>query len=50
VIAKYLNALREVVEDGAETVHIDGTYPHDYVKEAHEAKGSGPVRVRLSLK
>jgi len=35
---------REIVEAGAETVHIDGIYPHDYVKEAHEAKESRHVR------
>jgi hypothetical protein len=50
VITEYLNALREVVEDGAETMHIDRTYPHDYVKEAYEAKRADTCGVRLSLK
>jgi len=50
VLTEYLNALRKVVEDGAETVHIDRTYPHDYVKEAYEARESGHVRSKIVIK
>lgn len=49
VLTEYLNALRKVVEDGAETVHIDRTYPHDYVKEAYESKESGHVRRKIVI-
>jgi len=49
VITENLNALRELAEDGAETVHIDRTYPHDYVKELYEAKESGHVRGNIVI-
>ena len=49
VITEHPNALRELVEDGAETVHIDWTYPHDYVKEVYEAKESGHVRGKIVI-
>lgn len=50
VITEYLNALRELVEDGVETVHIDRTYPHDYGKEVYVVKRADTCGVRLSLK
>jgi len=41
---------RELVEDGAEPVHIDWTRPHDSVKEAYEAKESRHVRGKIVIK
>jgi NADPH:quinone reductase-like Zn-dependent oxidoreductase len=44
-----LDTLRELIEDGVVTVHVDKTFPFEQVKEAFEARESGSVRGKIAL-
>jgi alcohol dehydrogenase len=49
VTAARLNALRELVERGVVTAHIDSTYPLERIREAFEAKEKGKVLGKIAV-